>query len=75
LLDRKARFFGIVDDMGINPFDQGMFKPLRHRPATPFGLRLFLRNIGAPVFFSQSDQPFCRVGIAVQYDILARNTQ
>ena len=75
LLDGKPRLFGVVHNMRIDPFDQRMLKPLCHRPATPFGFGLFLRNVGAAVFFGKGNQPFGGIGIFVEDNILARNAQ
>jgi hypothetical protein len=75
LFDGQTRLFSVVNDMGVDPFDQCMFEPLCNRPTAPFGLGFFLRHIGAAVFFGQRDQPLGRIGITVENDIFAGNTK
>ncbi len=52
-----------------------MLQPFGHRPAAPFGLRLFLRHIGPPIFLGQRDQALGRIRIAVEDHIFASNAQ
>ena len=54
-LDRKSRFFGIVDNMRVDALHQRMFKAFADVPAAPFGLGLFLRDIGAAIFLGERD--------------------
>ena len=74
-LYRKPRFFGVIDDMRIDTFDQGMLQPFGHRPAAPFSLRLFLCHVGPAIFLGKRNQALGRIRIAIENDIFASNAQ
>ena len=52
-----------------------MLQPFGHGPAAPFGLRLFLSNIGSAISFGKRDQALGRIGVAVKDYIFARDAQ
>ena len=78
----QSRLFGVVNDMRVDAFNQSMLDAFFHRPAAPFGRRLFLGRIGTFIAFGKRDQPF---GLAfkgairrqgpVENNILARVAQ
>ena len=70
-----ARFFGIGDDMRVDPLDQRMFQPAAHFPAAPFLGCLFVGRALALVAFGQIDQPFRRIGTAHQDHVFASLAQ
>ena len=74
-LDRKACFFGIIDNMRIDALNQCMFKPLADWPAAPFCFGLFLRNIGPAIGFGQSNQALGGIWIAIENDVFASQTE
>ena len=52
-----ARFFRILNDIGVDPLDQRMLQPLGHGPAAPFFGGLFGNGIRALKPLCQRDQP------------------